>query len=107
MQSSSWSSVVGQPTELEDLQLLKTYEEVAAAVAFVELFLCVEEGGEVGWDYIMEAEKNGRPITPEEVVTVIKGCIEESLPVGRREEALQQVDHPKFLQYICGKMGAV
>ncbi len=88
-------------------QLLDAYPNARQAVAWTELILCVPPPGETdtSWDIMMNAKM---PLA--EILDAIKHCIQEEIndgAPGKRREALAQCNHPQFLTYLKGKMGAM
>jgi hypothetical protein len=83
--------------------LMRTYPLVIKAVAWTELIICQSNDGEqTSWDMLLEHEPD---ISPPEMVKIMKEVIEgETMPYA--EEVRKQMDHPQYLTYIAGKLGA-
>lgn len=91
-------------------EILEAYPHIPIAVAFVELFLSPSELD----SYDVMGRIRGAGMCPAEAVAFIKGfCDEEmetlegKLEAPKLKQARVQMDHPSFLTYIAGKMGAV
>lgn len=96
----------------EALNVGTHYPDCCTAVAYVEYIICgrSEEADSDGfysaWDMIMAARRDEEPITPPEVVDILRS---EIVPVDGwdMEMISRHMNHPRFLTYIAGKMGAV
>lgn len=85
--------------------LLAAYPDCPLAVAWTELMICQpsDEDPESSWELAMKLDP---PLSPHELLDIIKqATVGET--VGKAEQALAQMDHPSFLTYLKGKMGAV
>ena len=102
-------------TDQEKYDVLSTYRKCAAAVAWVELFICADglDDTESGWDVLMthvtspdRMVRELRELLDEDVSDPddgpVLGSLTSQLPTIRAE-----MDHPDFTTYIAGKMGCV
>ena len=83
--------------------LFIAYPAVVQAISWVELIICEsDDGEETAWELIIRHEPN---ISPQDMLDYMKKAIEGE-DVGRLKEAEAQMDHPQFLRYLAGKLGA-
>lgn len=79
------------------------YPDVKQAIAWTELIICQNSRGEeTTWQFILRNRPN---ISPHEMLDYMKLVIEGET-VGRAEEAKAQMNHPQYLRYLAGKLGA-
>lgn len=86
-------------------ELFAAYPNVKHAVAYVELIICEPVDGESAWDLLMTTL---RPMSPKDVADCL--CDDGVDVIGRTERECMiraEMDHPEFLRYLAGKMGAV
>jgi hypothetical protein len=87
--------------KLADLD--RCYPDVLQAIAWTELIICQSsDGEETSWELILRSQPN---ISPYEMLSYMKEAIEGET-VGRAEEAKSQMNHPQYLRYLAGKLGA-
>ncbi len=101
------------PTTVGELR--KAYPSCMTAIGYVEMFLCIPppDEQETAWE-LLTKEVNGKTLNPKEVIEHIRlvlhseiGEPECELPHKVITDILEQIQTPKFLHYIKGKMGAV
>ena len=91
--------------------LLAAYPACPLAVAWTETIICGKEEGrlESCWELMMGVMP---PLSPAKVLELIRMALTEEVAEGygssnKTREALAQMDHPSYLTYLKGKMGAV
>lgn len=96
-------------------ELRKAYPNCLTAIGYVEMFLCIPPENEVdsGWNILVK-EVNGKILNPREIINHIRLVLinemaepECELPKKVIESILEQIEIPKFYQYIKGKVGAM
>lgn len=90
-------------------ELFATYPNAVMSISYVELILCEpdEDHPVSAWDTFIAGSAK---ISPADVVKLVKDGCQEELELGSRgrwTEAIAQCDHPEFLTYLKGKMGAM
>lgn len=88
-------------------ELLARWPECRHAVAWVELFVAPaadDQSGESGLEQLIAAK-----YSPPEALELIRGLMRDEIAegsTGRHAEALAEIDHPSFLTYLAGRLGA-
>lgn len=87
-------------------QLLSAYPHIPYAIAWVELMLCPSTlDDQDGFGMMIRSG-----LDPSQVVEMVKTTVRDAIAeeeIGKEREALAQMDHPEFMRFICGKMGAM